>query len=275
MEITRFNFSKSLEANQLNYWEEEYDWEKIDPKKMIDHLEKWMATEFFERRFNYAAAYYPLEGKVLDFGAGSLWCTALMSKLPKITEVHAVEVSENRLRYEGIPFFKHLKGDESKVKLYAGDAHKLDFPDGYFDIAICDGVLHHLDNMKYGLQEMNRVIKPGGHLVVLREPTLADWRSPMSQIPTSDFDMQIMNIEYWRYSKQYQYEIALNGFEIVKRSCYGNSHVKKLKGIPVPGFMFNPPFATLYNKIVGGGEDLIVARKNRNMVEGTPKHFEL
>ena len=46
-----------------------------------------------------------------------------------------------------------------------------------FDLIICFSTLHHVPNVSTVIQEMFRVLKPGGH-VLLREPThsMGDWR---------------------------------------------------------------------------------------------------
>lgn len=45
------------------------------------------------------------------------------------------------------------------------NVEQLDFPDGYFDIIICNHVLEHVDNPDAALAEFNRCLAPGGHLV--------------------------------------------------------------------------------------------------------------
>lgn len=45
------------------------------------------------------------------------------------------------------------------------NVEKLDFPDGYFDLIICNHVLEHVDNPAAALAEFNRCLAPGGHLV--------------------------------------------------------------------------------------------------------------
>jgi len=47
-----------------------------------------------------------------------------------------------------------------------GSATQLDFPDGSFDIVYCYHVLEHIDRPLLALQEMQRVLKDGGQLLV-------------------------------------------------------------------------------------------------------------
>jgi len=45
------------------------------------------------------------------------------------------------------------------------NVEQLDFPDGYFDIIICNHVLEHVDNPDAALAEFNRCLASGGHLI--------------------------------------------------------------------------------------------------------------
>jgi len=47
-----------------------------------------------------------------------------------------------------------------------GDVHHLDFADGTFDYLLAAEVLEHLPDPRRALQELRRVVKPGGYLIV-------------------------------------------------------------------------------------------------------------
>ncbi|MBL9172112.1 MAG: bifunctional demethylmenaquinone methyltransferase/2-methoxy-6-polyprenyl-1,4-benzoquinol methylase UbiE [Verrucomicrobiales bacterium] len=59
-----------------------------------------------------------------------------------------------------------------------GDALQLPFPDASFDVATVSYGLRNLADLDRGLQELHRVLKPGGRLLVLEfgKPELAAWR---------------------------------------------------------------------------------------------------
>jgi SAM-dependent methyltransferase len=63
--------------------------------------------------------------------------------------------------------------DTKWVQVEEGDAYALPYPDHSFDAAHCDRVLMHLEDPTAALSEMQRVVKPGGWVVVA-EP---DWSS--------------------------------------------------------------------------------------------------
>ena len=47
------------------------------------------------------------------------------------------------------------------------DAEKLNFPDDSFDVVYSHGVLHHTPNIEAAVQEIHRVLKPGGRAIVM------------------------------------------------------------------------------------------------------------
>jgi ubiquinone/menaquinone biosynthesis C-methylase UbiE len=57
-------------------------------------------------------------------------------------------------------------GSELPLTFQVGDAHQLDFPDQSFDRACATLVLVHVDDPVRVLQEMVRVTRPGGRIVV-------------------------------------------------------------------------------------------------------------
>lgn len=55
----------------------------------------------------------------------------------------------------------------------------LSFPDNCFDLITCFGTLHHIPNVTYVINELIRVLRPNGFLLI-REPVISmgDWRFP-------------------------------------------------------------------------------------------------
>ena len=64
------------------------------------------------------------------------------------------------------------------VQLQAGNALALDFPDAAFDAATVGFGARNFSDLEQGLREMTRVVRPGGHVVVLEITTPT--RPPLS-----------------------------------------------------------------------------------------------
>jgi len=111
-----------------------------------------------------------LFGRVLEIGAGGAWLTAELSKLPRVMEVIATDVSTKLLKERAPKVFELLNANTDKITRMPGDFHQLGFRSDQFDFVVSSAVLHHASNIVQVLRETKRVLKPGGHFVALREP---------------------------------------------------------------------------------------------------------
>lgn len=105
---------------------------------------------------------YPMErlasARCLDSGCGNGRYTVALSKLGA-KDVWGVDFSEmnvadatKRAQDKGL----------TNVHYKLGNVLELPFPDNHFDFVFSNGVLHHTQNPQQGLNELLRVLKPGG-----------------------------------------------------------------------------------------------------------------
>ncbi len=59
------------------------------------------------------------------------------------------------------------KGKTCGVTFCEGSAEALPFPDAHFDAALVKDAFHHMDHPERALAELQRVVKPGGPVVVI------------------------------------------------------------------------------------------------------------
>lgn len=109
-------------------------------------------------------------GRILEIGAGGAWFSAGLSKLPRVVQVIATDPSPQPLKEHAPKVFKLLDAQTDKITRMPADFHRLDFPNNHFDYVVCSSVLHRAANIVQVLREAKRVLKPGGQLVVIREP---------------------------------------------------------------------------------------------------------
>lgn len=62
---------------------------------------------------------------------------------------------------------KHLGYFGLDPNVVQGDVEHLPYPDAWFDVVYSNGVLHHVPNLGDALQEIRRVLKPGGQMTIL------------------------------------------------------------------------------------------------------------
>jgi SAM-dependent methyltransferase len=99
--------------------------------------------------------------RALDIGTGA-GHTAL-AVAPHVAEVVAQDLTPEML--ERARRLAEERG-VTNLRFVEGDAHHLAFPDGAFDLVTCRRAAHHFSDIELALQEMGRVLRPGGRLVI-------------------------------------------------------------------------------------------------------------
>jgi len=65
--------------------------------------------------------------------------------------------------------------DERAFSLSVGNALKLPFADGSFDLIVCSEVLEHIPDFEQALSEITRILKPGGQLAITVPRFWPEW----------------------------------------------------------------------------------------------------
>jgi SAM-dependent methyltransferase len=124
------------------------------------------------RRTGEVAAFAP-GMKVLDVSSGR-GTQALLYAREFGVDVTGVDLSEEMVRTASARALQAGLGD--RVRFELGDSQRLPFPDGAFDAAINECAVGIPDDSQAVLDEMVRVVRPGG-AVVIHEST---WRVPLA-----------------------------------------------------------------------------------------------
>lgn len=99
-------------------------------------------------------------GKVLDIGCGP---GTLSEDLLRIGgEIWSIDISPDMIRIADARFAQSA----DRIHFQVGDAENLTFPDESFDAVICVGVLRYMTSWEKALQEIHRVLKPNGVVVM-------------------------------------------------------------------------------------------------------------
>lgn len=148
-------------------------------------------------------------------GFGSAWGYEFEPILDKISKITIIEPSDN-LRSAKI-------GNIVPEYIKPTVTGKLSFDDNTFDLVTCFGTLHHIPNVNFVLEELIRIVKPGGHLLI-REPiiSMGDWTKKRigltineRGIPVSYFDSVFKNHQVKVVSKKYCFTMT----SLIQRFC--------------------------------------------------------
>jgi ubiquinone/menaquinone biosynthesis C-methylase UbiE len=133
----------------------------------------WITTirdQLFETIADHLTAL-PEQGRVLDVGTGKGLLPIKIAQRNRLLEVYGVDVSEKAI--DAAKKNSLASGLENPPKFNVGDASSLSFEDNYFDAAVATFSLHHWPRPVNGLNEIYRVLKPGGEALIYDH-----WRNP-------------------------------------------------------------------------------------------------
>ena len=143
---------KDAAKRQFDTWSRSYDYSILQllffrpsHKKLID------------------VAHIPPNGHVLDVGCGTgKFARRILRRFPSV-QMTGLDLSRRMLdRAPG-----NCADVSDRIRFVHGDAEHLPFDDDSFDVVTCIHSFHHYPNQASVVNEMFRVLKPEGRLVIL------------------------------------------------------------------------------------------------------------
>ncbi len=113
------------------------------------------------RKFVVNKTNMPSQGRVLDLATGTGDIAALLSVEYPEAHVSGGDFAQNMLHFAKERF------EQTRIDWQACDANKLPFADNVFDAVTFGYLLRNVDDVPKVLQEIHRVLKPGGTIVSL------------------------------------------------------------------------------------------------------------
>ena len=152
-------------------------WRELYRKAYSDHDQEMSQEEFhhllldleklFKHREHLATTEMPvdhLQGKrILEIGSGAGAHSAFLAS--KGAHVVALDLTLDRVVATARKLDRILSNQENFC--IQGEAEKLPFADNSFDIVYSNGVLHHTPRTQQAVEEVYRVLKPGGKAVIM------------------------------------------------------------------------------------------------------------
>ncbi|MFZ5559463.1 MAG: class I SAM-dependent methyltransferase [Patescibacteria group bacterium] len=108
--------------------------------------------------------FYPaiadLKGRVLEIGFGKGRSLAYYSDK---CEIFLLEKSDKKIRLAK----KNRDGEYKNIEFFKGEAESLSFEDNFFDAVVVSFVLCSVISLETAIKEIERVLRPGGKLILL------------------------------------------------------------------------------------------------------------
>ena len=104
---------------------------------------------------------HPAPKSIVDVGCGTGEITARLSELYPQAAITGVDLEESHL--------ERARKRAPRARFEKGDAMALQFGDAQFDLAVCRHLIQAVPDARKVIQEMVRVVKPGGRLHLIAE----------------------------------------------------------------------------------------------------------
>ena len=120
---------------------------------------------------------------------------------------------------------------------------RIPLPDGDVDLAICFGSMHHIPNVTDTINELGRVTRSGG-VLMLREPicTMGDWTRPRAGLTANERGFPVE----WLTAT-----VEAAKFKIQRRSyCVFPAIPRLAKLLRQPGYGYNSRWLTRFDRIL-------------------------
>lgn len=153
--------------------------------------------------------------KILDVGCASGWFLSHIATHYPTVKCVGVDIYKEAIDYGN----KRYK----TIKLIQGDAQQLPFPNEFFDLIICTEVLEHVTFPKKVLNEIERVLTPGGKAILEMDTgnilfrLVWYWWTRIRKSVWTEAHLQFFD------SKKLEKLIIKNGFRVIKRKVFNFS----------------------------------------------------
>ncbi len=140
-------------------------------KEVLDNYKAYLERKKLYKGFGYdidkerdfiLAEAMPLSGKILEVGTGKGHFALALAKQGYSFVTFDISEEEQRFARLNIAY----SGLEKQVDFRIEDGEHTSFSDASFDVVFCINVFHHLANPYQVIDELIRILAPGGKLVI-------------------------------------------------------------------------------------------------------------
>lgn len=200
-----------------------------------NYYESGVKSNFLQKHWHMRKWHYLKElftgiggTSLLDVGCADGTTTRQLEKIVPGAKIVGIDYYKKT-----IDFAKKKKGE---IKFVHGDVHNLSFKDNSFEIVTAIETLEHLQDPKKALQEIYRILKPKGYLII-----------------GQDTNSLLFRIIWFVWTKW-------------RGSVWKNSHINCMKPKDLANALKKQGFKVEKSKIVNFGmEVFIIARKTKTL----------
>ncbi|MGY6528691.1 MAG: class I SAM-dependent methyltransferase [Cyanobacterium sp.] len=141
----------------------------LEPEVMDSEEEalEYDSMDFTEVNQNFALVVCkitPENSLILDLGTGTAKIPIIFSQMRPDCQIRAIDLAPSMLKIAQKNI--NLANKNQQIKLELADSKKLPYPDHSFDVVMSNSLVHHIPNPLDLFQEIDRVIKPEGKVII-------------------------------------------------------------------------------------------------------------
>ncbi|MFW9806203.1 MAG: class I SAM-dependent methyltransferase [Candidatus Thorarchaeota archaeon] len=191
-------------------WISEYDEMAENYDELVKQYDDWLGIDMMKERENFHL-FIPIEGPVkmidISVGTGANFIALKNQYKNQIGRfnLHGMDLSRGMLKVASSKFAKN----NLEVSLTEGSVFNIPYISSFFDIVVHSGGINTFSDIPGALNEMMRIVKPGGLIIVVDEGlspakretdegkaimkanTLFAARPPLEQIPDKAKDVEV------------------------------------------------------------------------------------
>jgi SAM-dependent methyltransferase len=176
-----------------------------------DALTRILLGPFFDRIAADVAAVAPLRARVLEVGCGPGHLSTRLARRHSL-EVTGLDLDPAMIERAQANANRALGPADPSPSFLVGDAASLPFPDRSFDLVVSTLSMHHWADVPRGLEEIARVLEPGGRALIWDFPagarphplarTHRHGADPMAQIASAP--LRVVSVAPWRWPLRFR-----------------------------------------------------------------------